>query len=697
MKLFNKGIYKSTLRRFCWGSVFYFVVLFMITGMIILMNEEPSFDATAVDIHILLRYGTYVLPSVVIGIGVAAITAMLVYRFVHSKKQAIFTHSLPVTREANFISTALAGLTLMAAPIILNGIVLITMALTGYGYLFTVSECMIWIGINLLCVFVMFAYSTLAAMLTGNTFAVVVLNILLYSFVVLITLGFSSIAMGFLYGYSDTNTVLNFVAANNPVVWIIEVTDDVCNVPVSVDVSKMILHIIAALVLYALSLVIYKHRRMETAEDVAAFKILNPIYKYFITALATLAAFGFFMNIGRNLATIITVMVIVSLLAYFGSEMALKKTLKVWRSYRGYLGFGAVFAAMLAVFALTSFFGFEARVPDIEDIDQVAVYQYYYRGEEPFVDNMEIEEYTLKLHNELLAGEDASVKWCAGDDRATNIHIKYKLKNGNIIHRRYGIDHDKKREIMNVLYKHDDYKLANEEIFKEEIKDIKSIRLNHGTDISGKDFNELLECVRKDVLALDYNQMHMDYTERWSFSLAFEYLIEEETLDTVAAPAVQTYKPNAGILGSVYTDINANYKNTIAWLKTNGYWDKVATLPQSGAWYICEDKFAGSLKIKYTSSLDPYMKGSPQEIYDKGEASRFTPLYKLTSAEVLAKTTEFIYNYEIRETDGTKYYTIVSMADGGELADGFTIITNIDEFSAKVLIGETNAEVVMQQ
>ena len=36
--LFNKGIYKSTLRRYLWGSILYFILLFMITGMSILLN-----------------------------------------------------------------------------------------------------------------------------------------------------------------------------------------------------------------------------------------------------------------------------------------------------------------------------------------------------------------------------------------------------------------------------------------------------------------------------------------------------------------------------------------------------------------------------------------------------------------------------------------------------------------------------------
>ncbi len=683
MKLFNKGIYKSTLRRFCWGSVFYFVILFMITGMPILMGKRANIEATSEVRHILLCYGTYILPSVIIAIIASAVTAMLIYRFAHSKKQAIFTHGLPVTREENFISTALAGLTLMAAPVVLNTLILTVMTFTGYGYLFTAGECMIWMGVNLLCIFVMFAYSTFAAMLTGNSFAVAVLNFLLHVFLVLIALGFSSIAMAFLYGYADTNTVLNFFAENNPVVWIVEVTDNVCDTPSFVDASKVILHSLAAVILYALSLVLYKKRKMETAEDVAAFAVLNPIFKYLLTFILSLAAFGFCMSIGKNLPTIIMASLIVSALVYFGSEMALKKTLKVWRAYKGYLGFLAVYALILAITAFTSLFGYETRIPDLSDIDKVAVYQYYYRGEEPFVDNEEIEKYALALHREILEGEDAKEKWCAGDTRQTNIHIKYKLRNGRTIHRRYGIDNNKKREIMNELYKHEDYKIANEGIFSEEIKDIRSIRINHSSSSYTGDVNELLECVRKDVLELDYNQMHMDYIEHWSFSLAFDYLIKSEEKEITTAS--QPYNPDAGILNNVYMSINANYKNTIDWLKRNGYWDKVATLEQYGVWYICEDEFERK-----------NAEGGGLIKTDLAPMDRFKYFYRISGGENLAKAAELIYNYEICEIDDMKYYTMVYVDESGQLGHGFSVLTSIDEFTAKALMNETNAEAVMQ-
>jgi hypothetical protein len=335
-------------------------------------------------------------------------------------------------------------------------------------------------------------------------------------------------------------------------------------------------------------------------------------------------------------------------------------------------------------------FGYETRVPAAEEIAEVAVYQYYYQWAEPFLDNDEIEKYALKLHEEILAGEDADEKWCAGDDRQTNIHIKYKLKNGAVIHRRYGIDNDKKREIMNELYKHDDYKMANEELFKDEIKEIRGITINHGEDING-DFNELLECVHQDILSLDYNQMYMDYTEQWSVSVAFEYLIVDEN-DHTATVVTEAYEPNGGILGRIYTGINANYKNTIAWLKANGYWNRLTTIPTDGAWYICEDDLSG---IKREEQR--YAEAAASIGYDKSgdiDVSRFTPLYKLTGTENLTKAAEFIYNYEIREVDDTKYYAIVYMEDGGELNQGYRILTSIDEFTAKALINDANAEFI---
>ncbi|MBQ8003983.1 MAG: hypothetical protein IJ299_02715, partial [Oscillospiraceae bacterium] len=120
--LFNKGIYKSTLRRYAWGSVFYAILLFMITSLVIFFDVDPERYYRTMEEHGALILGdSYLYVPLVIGFFVPTVVALLVYRYVHAKKNSVFLHSLPVTRNANYVSTVLAAITLMMAPIILNG------------------------------------------------------------------------------------------------------------------------------------------------------------------------------------------------------------------------------------------------------------------------------------------------------------------------------------------------------------------------------------------------------------------------------------------------------------------------------------------------------------------------------------------------------------------------------------------------
>ena len=102
ISLFNKGIYKSTVRRYLWGSVLYFIILFMVTSMVILFDVdkdntwrymEQSGSALILDDMFLFlpQFIAHFVPTVV---------ALLIFRFVHSKKTSVFVHSLPAETEA---------------------------------------------------------------------------------------------------------------------------------------------------------------------------------------------------------------------------------------------------------------------------------------------------------------------------------------------------------------------------------------------------------------------------------------------------------------------------------------------------------------------------------------------------------------------------------------------------------------------
>jgi ABC-2 type transport system permease protein len=273
----------------------------------------------------------------------------------------------------------------MGVPVVLNGIILAFLSLFGYGEFFTVISCLIWTGINLLTLFSMFSIAVFVLGLTGNSFAMVVLNCLVHGIALIFAAAFSAIAKCFLYGYQDLNRLLYGAMEWNFVSYLTGIASamGIKNAP-EFDFLKLGIIILISLCFYVFGWLLYKKRRMETAEDVAAFRCLNPVYKYLITFIAALSTFGILSGaIAEKPLVPVIFTFAVSFVAYFAVEMVLRKSLKVWGTYKGYAAFVVVFSAMICIFAFTSFFGFETRVPKLENIEEVGIYEYYYQEQLP--------------------------------------------------------------------------------------------------------------------------------------------------------------------------------------------------------------------------------------------------------------------------------------------------------------------------
>lgn len=588
--LFNKGIYKSTVRRYLWGSVLYFVILFLVTSMGILLSIDPQNPNSwwrRNDISLILEDGFIIVPML-LAMVVPTVAGLLIFRFIHSKKTSVFVHSLPVKRTANFISSVLAGFTLMAAPVILNGLILMLISLGGYGAYFTIGDCVVWMLLNLLCLFSMFSCVCFVASLTGNSFAMVALNILIHTFVLIISAGLVMVSGVFLHGFADENVIFDAIFEHTfPV--------KLCNIMTRWAYSNgiweefgisIIKILIFSVVLYLLSAFLYKKRRMETAEDVAGFKCLNPIFKYLITFIGAISTFAVLSTFIREKQALLWLVVaLVSAVIYFGIEMLLKKNFKVWKSYKGYLAFALAFALMMCVFAFTGFFGFETRLPEIEDIKAAGIYNYY-GGEKPLFESDEIKSRTVQLHHTLIK-DITTVK---NNESYTNIHVEYALKNGKTLHRSYPVSDKELYEIMDGMYENIEYKKKAERIFApmESLYRV-NIHNDYGnythTEITGEEkMQELKECIIKDVEGLSYSEI---YTDGWGISVEINYVPEESAeYERTYTEIVEDNKELR--ISYLHMNVNANYKNTIAWLKENGYWDKVS-LDEGGMLCIAKD------------------------------------------------------------------------------------------------------------
>ncbi len=592
--LFNKGIYKSTLRRYLWGGVLYFIMLFLFTGMLILLNEDPN----QMNAYWSNRGGSTLLGSeymvipMLMSIVVPTIAGLLIFRFIHSKKTSVFVHSLPVKRSANFVSSVLSALTLMAVPVILNTLILVIMSVTAYSAHFSVGDCIAWMLLNLFSLFVMFSCVCFVASITGNSFAMIGLNVIFHSIGLILAAAFTMVSEVFLCGFAGEGVLLDKVFNNSVITRIPTIMTSWGYVADKVYTSYIIdivIFIIAALVLYVLSGFLYGKRRMETAEDVAGFSCLNHIFKYLITFVGAIGAFAIFcFSIYENPLVLWLMVLIVSAVIYFGVEMLLRKTLRVWKSYKGYLGFAAAFALMMCLFAFTSFFGFETYIPNSDKVESVAVYNYYNR-EKPLLTDEDIINKAIVIHNEMVNGR----KVLPGREYDTRIHVEYKLDNGKTVHRVYQITEDRLHQIMNSLYKNKEYKEALEAIYTP-MESVYRVGLQSGgqyVDLAEdkEKMKELVLCIKEDVENLSYSQM---YNDGWSFSVEINYVPVEEKIINLNGVEV-TKSSVVGIseenrIEYMHQSINPNYTKTMNWIKENGYWENIS-IKNTGDIYIARD------------------------------------------------------------------------------------------------------------
>lgn len=553
--LFNKGIYKSTVKRYLWGSVLYFVILFLTTTLPWLSDDTFYSSYADGGLPTLLNYSYFAFPMIMTWF-VPTVAGLLVYRFMHSKKTSVFTHSLPISRNAIYFSSVLGGLTLMFLPVIANGLIMAVASFTTLD-MTVFSAALVWTGMNLLALFLMFSVASFAASLTGNSFAVVAINVLVHTVLMLLTGLFGGMAEEYIFGFTSSNALFESLAEGNFPAQAILFTDNIDRWFVSGmaadEIIKILVSVGCAIILYAFGWLLYKKRNLENAEDIAGFKVLNPIFKYLLTSIVALASI--------SAEWLVLTTIILTVVTYFGCEMLLKKTMKVWKSYKGFAVFATVFIVFAGYIMNGSFFGFETYVPDAGQVQEAIIYNTYGNfplgGSEYYSDPGLIKDIT-EIHRGIVTSEKYFYKenprW--GENREA-LRIEYVMKNGGIVSRQYWIDKDEFKTFQD-LYKYEEFKKTNELLLVFETKPgviYKNAEINY--------FNRATEYIPHGQISDVHKALCTDIK-----SMNYEQLHNGEYMDCSIMIEVDTG-------GSGYQtcsiDIREDFTNTLNWLKANGY------------------------------------------------------------------------------------------------------------------------------
>lgn len=589
---FNKGIYINTLRRFRLGSALYFLLLFLCVplplltrGVKDLTNSYFQFGRLAfANENSLLFDGSFLYLPLLISLAVPTVVALLVYNSLHSPRHAIFVHSLPISRRANFISSALAALTLMWAPIALTGAVLLGMSLCGYARVIGVFPILVWVLVHFFITGVMFATAGFAAVISANSFAVVGINALLLALPVAIAWGMQLFAGQFLFGYYDNGGITEKLIRFSLPVWIFSYGEGK-HIYNMFSGAGAWMFIAAAAVLFVISILLYKKRKIELCGDVAAYAPVRIVLKYTVCAISFVICFGiFYCGLSMKVWAFALISAVICSVVYFASEMLLQKNMRVFGKWKGLCGFGAACVLSMLFIVYTGFFGYETRVPDKADIGEAVIYDYF-NAEIPYMDNAKFIDEVIDFHNSRIANIVSSQrkidKMFKEDSEKNNyyiVNVSYKLKNGKEITRQYYVNNNDYDAIMSRLFEFAGYKeklTGYNTLIPENIKSVPTTVFagNYSFNcVINENVGEFMEALKKDIDQISYKEYKESFYPSWNVQIEDDIthrkkgelpLFRED-------PSDDDYR---GFYKYFSISVTSNYKNSMDFLKKHGIYE----------------------------------------------------------------------------------------------------------------------------
>lgn len=580
---FNGTLFKKNLSRYwpLWGLASFGGAMFPLAMLLELLHNGFQFWSpleTRQAYYTVLSYGVPV-----ISIVYAILCAMAVWNYLYNARSVGMMHTLPIRREGLFVTNVLSGLTMMAIPYAVTGVLLVLVSLLFGGFepmgvLVTVLGVM---GESLF----FFGLATFCAFIVGNVFMLPALYGLLNFIAVLTDFMVNLLAQGFCFGLNSSYS--GTVEWLSPVVYLIQkispnstyetqwVTDRLggqryeTSVLTSVTLENGWLIAAYAAVgaaLLGLAWLLYRRRRSESAGDVVAVGWMKPVFRYGCAAYAAIlggrllyALLWESFQSGQYFALLpmILCMIAGGAVGYYAASMLLAKTPRVFKTtWKGMLAVALGCAALCGAMKY-DLFGVTRRVPAPDSVKLVNVYaadsNYYLT---PGQDDALIEK-VRALHQTIISDKDYALTTASAATEAysgadgevpyayTTVRFTYTLNSGLKVERRYSLYLTPDRMAREGTY---DY-LLDQLINSPEMRQ-KCIRWRDEgfqldgawidtwrdySDLSSREVGLILDAVAKDAENGDwgvYNWFQADNdADSYEIQIHFQYKLPESQFD----------------------------------------------------------------------------------------------------------------------------------------------------------------------
>lgn len=451
---FDKTTARSDLRRH-WPIAFIYTCVWLVGLPVNLwsssmwMPEEMTPALRAAQIII----GSYpTLAGALFVFGCVLVMALMGYLM--SPRAVGLLHALPVRRGTLLATHTLVGWLMLNVPALLA--VLVSIPVQAYYGGVAWGALGAWLLVHCGLSLFFLALGLLCAMVTGWLLAIPAIYAVV-NFAVIAAAGLvRTLCSLFCYGYAGDDDFAPFVYWLTPVVNLVKrfgtcgvERSDAAPYPWQVQFPADVVHAVgiytaAGAALLALTYLLYRRRKSESAADPAAFPWMRPVFRYGTGLLGGLAlGLGLYQLVlgwrmesetGRWVGLLVST-VLMGALCYYAAEMLVRKSLRVLRRSLPGAGLVCVLLALVCAGARFDVSGYAARVPDVSAVTQVQL-----RGSlglsgvnctEP-----ETIETVIALHREIITlrpDED-------DPENSAYITLSYTLTDGSTLTRAYQLN-----------------------------------------------------------------------------------------------------------------------------------------------------------------------------------------------------------------------------------------------------------------
>ena len=446
---FSTAIFNKNISRFYLLALFYLAA--QCVALPLTLSTSLGYKAAGLE-HAQLMYDAvrtiYFSTQItaIISFAGACAAGMAVFSYLFSAKSANMIASLPIKREAMFISSVAA----VYAVVIVSNII---SALFAFGVTMPLGLMLgkwiiQWFGIVMVQFTLFFGIAVFCAVVTGSILAMPAIYIVVNFAAVVLAQVFSSIISDVMFGINAS--IPQFVYKLSPIVHFFNSSavfyngdnafDNVSYNLMSYGYSDILLwYILAGVVFLGLAFFAHRHRHMETAGDVVSLRLLNPVFKVLFTLGCGYCAgylfYAMFLDYstGNEAAKIIVCIAIFSLIGYVLADMMVKKSTRI--SIKHAATPAIILAVLLAGSVWISeadIFGREAYVPAPSAVNAASL---SVNGEHVQLDSTEGIGWITALHQTVL--DNRAVHENGKNMSQNYIYINYELKDGSILSRQY--------------------------------------------------------------------------------------------------------------------------------------------------------------------------------------------------------------------------------------------------------------------